>query len=41
MSFICSICGEEHTEEERSHDVCIYCDTTLVHDANIDDGQLF
>ena len=42
MSFICRICGEEHTDDKLSHDdVCIYCDTTLVDDANLKDGQLF
>lgn len=42
MSFICNICGEEHSEDERSHDsICIYCDLNLVNDANIDDPQLF
>lgn len=31
MDFICSICGEEHTEDERSHDnICIYCDTNVI-----------
>ena len=39
---ICKICGEEHTKEEMSTiDTCIYCDLNLVHDINIEDGQLF
>jgi len=44
MTFVCSICGMEKDEGERSvihPDVCIDCDTTLVNDAHIEDGQLF
>ena len=42
MTFICSICGEEKEENERSYDdVCIYCDTTIVDDSLQDKGQLF
>jgi hypothetical protein len=42
MTFICSICGEVKDDSELSHDdVCIYCDLNIMHDANIEDGQLF
>jgi len=40
--FTCSICGEEKTEDERSHDdICIYCDLNIVDDKVKDDSQLF
>ena len=42
MSFVCKICGEEHQDNERSHDnVCIYCDLNLLNDAFSKDPQLF
>jgi hypothetical protein len=44
MSFICSICGQEYPDIEMSTsnpDTCLNCDLNLVHDANIEDSQLF
>jgi len=39
---ICRVCGEDYEEDQMAtDDVCINCDCAIVHDAMIDDGQLF
>ena len=38
MSFICHDYGEKRSDDERCYnDECIYCDTTLLNNANIEE----